>query len=114
MTMEKPAKKHFCDLVYENLSEYLDEEVSRERLCVELQSHLDECPRCRAQLQLRWVDVNVLREHLETCGDCHPHSHTLQETIGMVHELAGGNSLPADCLARLKERVLRHTDPERG
>ncbi len=50
-----------CRALVERLSEYLDEELPPD-LCARIESHLDDCPPCRAFLEslrntVRWLDT---------------------------------------------------------
>lgn len=74
-----------CEELFRHLSEFLDREMTEE-----LQAKFD--------------------AHLADCLSCRSLCRTMQGTVDMVHGL-GVTAVPCDCLARLRSRVLRGTDP---
>jgi predicted anti-sigma-YlaC factor YlaD len=74
-----------CEQLYRHLSEFLDREMTEE-LRAKFETHLAECVSCRSLCK------------------------TMQGTVDMVRDL-GTSGVPCDCLARLRRRVMRGSDP---
>jgi hypothetical protein len=72
-----------CEQMFRHLSEFLDRETTDD-LRARLEVHLTDCTSCRCL----W--------------------NTIQGTVGMVHDL-GAREVPHECLARLRNRLLRGT-----
>jgi predicted anti-sigma-YlaC factor YlaD len=82
MTM---SNQDLCEQLYRHLSDFLDRDVTDE-LRAKFEAHLAECVSCRSLCK------------------------TMQGTVEMVRDLSTG-TVPQDCLARLRKRVLHGTEP---
>jgi predicted anti-sigma-YlaC factor YlaD len=79
------SNEDICTQLYRHLSEFLDREMTPE-LRAKFDTHIAECVSCRTLCK------------------------TMQGTVEIVHDL-GAAATPCDCLARLRNRVLRGTEP---
>jgi RNA polymerase sigma-70 factor (ECF subfamily) len=77
--------KDICTWIFNHLSEYVDAELQTD-VCDQLESHMGECPSCRALV------------------------HTMRGTVGLVHDLST-RTIPAECLNRIRERLLKGRNP---
>jgi predicted anti-sigma-YlaC factor YlaD len=73
-----------CIWLLKHLSEYLDLEL-RTEACTRLESHMVECPSCRALVS------------------------TMRGTVGIVQDLSS-HTIPPECLRRIRERVFERPD----